>query len=184
MRARLIAATLSCLVDLGYARTTAVEVCRRADVTRGALFHHFDSLPQLIGAALEAEFDKVLTPMTDGIIDIGLKEWLERFWNRINTPNFKAVLEVWLAARNDPEAMAELQEVIQRIGQLFDPLNNAALKKRLQREKEARAFFHTATEAMFGLMLGRVTTPRNAPLPHEKQVISYLMQQADAYADA
>ena len=54
MRARLIAATRQSLMDHGYGRTTAVDVCRQAGVTRGALFHHFpDGLPALFAATLD-----------------------------------------------------------------------------------------------------------------------------------
>src|ERR1700760_2431630 len=53
MRSRLISAAKGSLMDHGYARTTAVEVCARAGVTRGALFHHFSGLPELFAATLE-----------------------------------------------------------------------------------------------------------------------------------
>jgi len=53
MRARLIAATRTSLMDSGYGRTTTVEVCARAGVTRGALLHHFSGLPDLFAATLE-----------------------------------------------------------------------------------------------------------------------------------
>ena len=53
MRMRLIGATIESLVERGYAHTTAVEVCRRAGVTRGALLHHFEDLSALFEASLE-----------------------------------------------------------------------------------------------------------------------------------
>src|ERR1700742_690465 len=53
MRTRLVAAAKASLMDSGYARTTAVEVCARAGVTRGALFHHFEDLSALFAATLE-----------------------------------------------------------------------------------------------------------------------------------
>ena len=34
MRRKLIDATIEALVDVGYSKTTAVEICRRAEVTR------------------------------------------------------------------------------------------------------------------------------------------------------
>ena len=45
-------ATVASLIEVGYARTTSVEVCRRAGVTRGALLHHFESLDDLFAATL------------------------------------------------------------------------------------------------------------------------------------
>lgn len=182
MQHKLIKAATSCLVDLGYARTTAVEVCHRAGVTRGALFHHYDGLPHLLAAALEAQFENVLAPFLEEDLPDSLNEWLENFWAHINTPNFKAVLEIWLAARNDPDAMNELQPVIARIGQVFSPLNSPALQQRLAGKEKALAFYHTAIEAMFGLMLGRATSPGNAPLPHEDIVVAYLMREAKTYS--
>ena len=49
-RGRLLAATQTALVERGYAGTTTTEVCRRAEVSQGALFKHFASKGELLAA--------------------------------------------------------------------------------------------------------------------------------------
>lgn len=52
--AKLIDATIGSLCDIGYAATSTYAICRRAGVSQGALFNHFDTRLDLIVAATEA----------------------------------------------------------------------------------------------------------------------------------
>ena len=52
-RAKLIAATLECLHEVGAARTTANMVAKTAGVTRGALNHHYASKEDLFADAVD-----------------------------------------------------------------------------------------------------------------------------------
>jgi len=172
-------AAMSSLVDLGYARTTAVEVCRRAGVTRGALFHHYESLPHLLGDALEYRFCDLITPMRQGQEPYqNLAEWVQEFWARISTPDFKAVIEIWFAARNDPDATAPIQSATDRIAAQIAPHDNPRLKTLIEASPQALGFYHTAMEAMFGLLLGRATNTNHQPLTHEPHVLRYLTEEA------
>ena len=51
-RSRLVQATIDSLIEHGYSKTTGVEICRRAGVTRGALNHHFPDYSALLIDAL------------------------------------------------------------------------------------------------------------------------------------
>src|ERR1700712_3256219 len=51
-RARLIEATIRCLVKYGYAKTTTPLVASEAGLSRGAMLHHFENGPALIKAAV------------------------------------------------------------------------------------------------------------------------------------
>jgi AcrR family transcriptional regulator len=70
---KLTEATLLSLLQLGYARTTVKEICRRAELSDGALFRHFPTLLDLIIAAAEevarrqiTEFETRFTAADDG----------------------------------------------------------------------------------------------------------------------
>jgi NAD(P)-dependent dehydrogenase (short-subunit alcohol dehydrogenase family) len=52
MRHALLEAAVDSLVELGFARTTTLEVQRRAGVSRGALLHHFPSKAALLVASI------------------------------------------------------------------------------------------------------------------------------------
>jgi AcrR family transcriptional regulator len=49
----LLDAAVESLIEVGFARTTTLEVQRRADVSRGALLHHFPSKAELLVAAVD-----------------------------------------------------------------------------------------------------------------------------------
>ena len=51
----LLDATIATIAELGYHRATTAEICARAGVTHGALFHHFETRIDLVLAALAAD---------------------------------------------------------------------------------------------------------------------------------
>jgi AcrR family transcriptional regulator len=52
-RRALLDAAVESLIEVGFARTTTLEVQRRAEVSRGALLHHFPSKAELLVAAVD-----------------------------------------------------------------------------------------------------------------------------------
>jgi AcrR family transcriptional regulator len=107
-RAALLTATVEALVDRGYRQTTTTDVARRAGVSAGALLHHFPTKADLLCAAVGhlfeqrlAEFRKSMadlppgTPRAEAAIDV--------LWSMFSGPTFTAWLELWVAARTDPE---------------------------------------------------------------------------------
>ena len=95
-------------------------------------------------------------------------------WARVRRPEFKAVIEVWLAARNDPGLGDELAPAIARMSAIFSPEGNPALARRLGPRDENVTFYRLASEAMIGLALGRATHPDGEPVGHEDAVIDLL----------
>lgn len=174
-RALLVDGALDSLVAVGFARTTGVEVCRRAGVTRGALQHHFPQFGQLLAAALGCAYDRLLgTPtMLDGVGP--LERWVYQAGERVQEPEFKAVIELWLGSRNDPEFGAQLTDAIAQGARLFDPTWSI---ENLDEHADAHviATYRTISEALFGLGLGAAS--HGEPLGHTDAVMSVLLQLA------
>jgi AcrR family transcriptional regulator len=168
-RAALVEAAIDSLVEQGWAATTAVEVCARAGVTRGALHHHFPTLPSLLATALGALYDEAMA--VGGPPPTTLVELIDAVWLRIEGARFKAVLETWLAAANDPALLADLGDVIAGFAKLVSADELAA--GGLLADETARAVYLTAREAMLGLALGRATNG-GRPLGHEDLVLDQL----------
>jgi AcrR family transcriptional regulator len=113
-RSRIIAATVDALVALGHTGTTTLEVQRRAEVSRGALLHHFPSRAELLVAAVDELFAaqrEVVRPAVErarevGGIDVGV----DVLWISFNSPLAIGIDELWSAARNDEE----LREALNR----------------------------------------------------------------------
>ncbi len=56
-RARVMAAVVASIAEVGYQRSTAAEIARRAGVTWGAVQHHFGDKDGILMAVLEEAFD-------------------------------------------------------------------------------------------------------------------------------
>ena len=107
-RARLVDATIGCLVEQGYAATTTLAVCRRARVSHGSLLHHYGTRERLLGAALEAVYARLREIVVAQLAELPEGEarvagLVELMWAAFGAPEFKAVLELWLAAANRPD---------------------------------------------------------------------------------
>ena len=59
---------MSSLIEQGTARTTTLEVQRRAGVSRGALLHHFPTVAQLLSATV-GELVRRNEALDYGVID-------------------------------------------------------------------------------------------------------------------
>ena len=55
----MLAATIDCLVERGYANTSTRHIAARAGVTLGALQHHFSGKADLMAAAVKTLGDRM-----------------------------------------------------------------------------------------------------------------------------
>src|SRR3954467_13528123 len=110
-RRALLDATVESLIEVGFARTTTLEVQRRADVSRGALLHHFPSKAELLVAAVDhlaemrARELKVLSQALPpaGVGRARTDAVLELLWQCFSGTFFQVAMELRTAARTDPE---------------------------------------------------------------------------------
>lgn len=120
-RGLLLDATIDCLVKLGYARTSVNEICKRAGVSRGAQQHHFATKAELMAEAIEHLVHKLCTEIPDALSEPPQGEALiskgvDLLWNAYSGWLSTAVLELWVAARTDPELKAAMRPVDRAVG--------------------------------------------------------------------
>ncbi|MGB8504766.1 TetR/AcrR family transcriptional regulator [Mycobacterium sp.] len=106
-RARLLDATIECLVRYGYTGTTTPRVAEMAGVTRGAQVHHFGSKNDLVIAALQHLAAKRTAAAVGNVADLAttedpIGEVLDLLWDLHQGPMFVAAVELWVAGRTDP----------------------------------------------------------------------------------
>lgn len=70
MRSRLMQAARDTFVEKGFAATGTPEIVKRAAVTRGALYHHFDDKTDLFRAVVKAETDQLAEDIDARTADI------------------------------------------------------------------------------------------------------------------
>jgi AcrR family transcriptional regulator len=126
-RRALLDAAVQSLIEVGFARTTTLEVQRRADVSRGALLHHFPSKAELLVAAVDhlaemraREMKSFASQLPPEQPDRGDREAgaqgepvpggdprtgavLDLLWQCFSGTFFKVSMELRTAARTDPE---------------------------------------------------------------------------------
>jgi len=107
-RRALLDATVESLIEVGFARTTTLEVQRRADASRGALLHHFPSKTELLVAAVDhlaemraAELKVLAAHLPDGRSRTDAV--LELLWQCFAGTFFQVAMELRTAARTDAE---------------------------------------------------------------------------------
>jgi AcrR family transcriptional regulator len=114
MRQRLLDATFHCLVERGWSGTSTTLVSERAGVSRGAQLHHFPTKNDLVLAAVE----HIATVRRDELAEAAAalprgkhrtREVLELLGEHFTAGAFSAALELWVAARNDPQLLAAVE---------------------------------------------------------------------------
>lgn len=121
-RARILDATISCLIDEGYHATSTARVQDLAGVSRGALMHHFPSKQALLldavahlayrrGEWLTARAGE-LAPTADRTSAV-----MGLLWSTMTGPLFAAATELWVAGRTDEELRQALVGSERRLGE-------------------------------------------------------------------
>lgn len=120
MRLRLLEATVESLVELGWAGTSTTVVSRRAGVSRGAQLHHFPSKQALVVAAVEHLAERRRDDLLGAVADLPeqgrTRAVLDVLAAQFVSPVFFAALELWVAARTDPELQAAVGPLERRVG--------------------------------------------------------------------
>lgn len=112
-RTRILDCTANSLLERGYTATTISAIQVRTGLARGTVQYHFPTRTELVIAAgthvIEARLErfrheaKTILPgrgQLDALVDLA--------WRDLNSPAFFTVLELWVAARTDPELRESL----------------------------------------------------------------------------
>lgn len=120
-RAQLFEATIACLLDLGYAGTSVNEICKRAGLSRGAQQHHFATKAELMAHALEYLVTKLGNQVLDAVHRLAadpdrVAKGIDLLWHQFSGTLSTAAMELWVAARTDPELQGAMLPVDRALG--------------------------------------------------------------------
>lgn len=168
MRKRLLEATVDCLVQHGYAGTTTTRVTELAGVTRGAQVHHFPTRADLVAAAVrhlaarraELAFEQIDTVrQAPDPLDAGL----DLMWEIHQGPVQYASVEMWVAARTDPELREQLTAVEPEARAALLEFSAAAFGEYADNPR-FRHIVYTALDTVRGILLLGLSNPDTAQL--------------------
>jgi AcrR family transcriptional regulator len=160
-QARLLDATIACLVERGWAATSTTEVVRRAGVSRGAQVHHFPTKEDLVLAALEHLLERRIEEFETTFANFPPEQRTPAAAMRLLHENcfstsFEAWLELVVAARTDPALHARFVDLETRF---FE--NALATFRKLFPDAQldgefARVGLQLSFSVLEGLSLGRL----------------------------
>lgn len=121
-REKLLDATIACLIEIGYSRTSMQEVCTKGGISRGAQLHHFPTKAKLMSSALDHLARKRGQALTAAVALLpknrrGVDAIIDLICDGFSGDLADASMELWLASRTDPELRSSLQPVDQRLAQ-------------------------------------------------------------------
>ncbi|MFT6286254.1 MAG: AcrR family transcriptional regulator [Halieaceae bacterium] len=116
-RGAILDAAISCYVTLGYAETTTAKIADKAQVSRGAMLHHFPSKTELVQASVEHLHDKMIALYERTIkrvtrdldLDERNRRGLQGYWKFLKSDLYTAHHELCVAGRTDKELRSILQ---------------------------------------------------------------------------
>lgn len=117
-RGRLVLAACALLARRGLASASTADVARAAGVSHGALFRHFPRKPDLLAAAVEANLAALVAGFDDELAglpgdgDDVVGRACAALWRIFHRTEMRVVLEVFVAARTDPELAHRLAPVL------------------------------------------------------------------------
>lgn len=132
-RVAILEAAIDCLSKYGYARTTTQLIAQVAEISRGAMLHHYATKQDLIASVIDYTFYKRMEIFTGGVTSLTDEQrvndivGVERYWESLLTREFAAYIELLMAARTDEELRA-----------IFVP--KAQRYDRVEREEVLRVF--------------------------------------------
>ena len=121
-RVAILEATIDCLEKHGYSQTTMQLIAEVAKISRGAMTHHYTSKQELISAVIDYLFYKRMEVFVERIGHLTDSQrveenlGIEEAWESYFTREYKAYLELGIAARTD----AELQLIFTPKAQRYD----------------------------------------------------------------
>ena len=99
---------------------------------------------------------------------------------RIIRPEFKAVIELWLASKNDKQFGLRLVQAMELGSEMFSPQMVLKHKNQGVGSKEFEMVYRTISEALIGIGLGRAIG-EGEPLAYESMVLHVLQGMAQTY---
>jgi len=117
--ARLLEASIATITEVGYARASAAVITKRANVSVGALFRHFDTMGDFMAATayevLRRQIDEFGKKVAEIPADTPALEAGLTILRDVTANSTNAVLyELMVAARTDEKLKATLQHVLEQ----------------------------------------------------------------------
>lgn len=119
-RSRLISAAIEAIDEKGYHGATFVEIAQRSGLSRGAIHHHFQSVPDLMIAVVQDIGERLREGVMSGFTEYepgpDVYDYAIDFvWARMNAPAFRALVQVRTAIATDPTLQDNVRLEVRKV---------------------------------------------------------------------
>ena len=128
--ARLLDASIATIIEVGYARASAAVITKRAGVSVGALFRHFDTMGDFMAATASEVLRRQLESFTKRVAEIPadqpvLEAVLGILRDLTSGPVNAVIYELTVAARTDEKLRETLQHELAHYAAKIDEASRA-----------------------------------------------------------
>jgi AcrR family transcriptional regulator len=114
-RERLIVAAIECIERFGYVEATTTLIAQQANVSRGALQHHFATKADLIVAVIDRVSEELnlrfdVASLAAAPLEARVAAIVDRYWDVFTGPSFRAVLGISLSIAGEPALASRLSD--------------------------------------------------------------------------
>ena len=101
-------AVVESIAEIGFQKTTANEITRRAGVTWGAVQHHFGGKDGILDAVLEESFDRFAArlaevPTNGASLAERVSAFVDIAWAHFGSPDYRSTFEILLNYTQDTD---------------------------------------------------------------------------------
>jgi AcrR family transcriptional regulator len=170
-RARIIAAVVDSIAELGYQRTTAQEIARRAGVTWGAVQHHFGGKDAMMIAVLDDAFARFARRLQDIPLQAPLAAraalFVDRAWAHFCSRQYRSTFEILLnyLGRED---LGSGRDWRQRMWRAWNAVWSRLFADSRLPRRRSMTLQHFTISALSGLAATVMLRGTGAPLPKQE----------------
>ena len=111
-RAKILEAVVESISEVGFQRTTAAEITRRAGVTWGAVQHQFGDKEGILRAVLQDSFDRFAerlseVPGAEASLEERVDAFVDRAWEHFGSAEYRSTFEILLSVEGPADGSAE-----------------------------------------------------------------------------
>lgn len=164
-RERLVAAAIECIARVGYVETTTSLIAQHANVTRGALQHHFATKSDLmvavidrVSAELNLRFD--VAGLAAAPLEQRVAAIVDRYWDVFMGPSFRAVLSISLSIAGEPALAQRLTGILDDTREAYGVLWQELFRDTGRSDEQLAAIRRLVMSAARGFGVLKMLQPR------------------------
>lgn len=131
-KGRLVDAAIDLIADKGVQGASFAEICRRCELSRGAIHHHYASLPALLVDVVRTIGDRIRAGAFAGIDSLGPDQDVYEFgidyvWQQMQTAEFMALSQIRSTVSVDESLKGEVRRELREVHQWWmEQANNVS----------------------------------------------------------